>query len=57
LCQKYCNFSLFQQELEDKTKAIFLSTLSPSFVFTPCQWWRFCWTAHAWWYGLVSPTQ
>jgi len=20
-------------------------------------WWRHCWTAHAWWHGLVSLTQ
>jgi len=21
------------------------------------RWWRHCWTAHAWWYGLEWPTQ
>jgi len=21
------------------------------------RWWHHCWTAHAWWHGLASPTQ
>jgi len=27
------------------------------FITYAVRWWRHCWTAHAWWHGLASPTQ